>query len=199
MFTGIVEELGKVAALQKRKNLFVLKVQADKITGGIRLGDSVAVNGVCLTVAGGRQSRIVTFDVMKETIAKTGLKNLKKNDPVNLERALKANSRFDGHFVTGHVDGIGIIKKILTGTNYVEIQIEAPLKLIKYFIPKGSVCIDGVSLTVGEVQKNRFSVYLIPFTLGYTTLGHSQKGDKVNIEADILAKYILSGKQKKLK
>ena len=128
---------------------------------------------------------------MLETLRKTTLSQLRPGMPVNLERALKAGGRFDGHFVMGHVDDRGIIKKRIALPNYVEFQISVAPKLYRYLVPKGSVCVDGVSLTVGEVKKNYFSVYLIPHTLKVTTLGTKKEKDAVNIEADILARYIL--------
>ena len=117
---------------------------------------------------------------------------LKPKNRVNLERAMKANGRIDGHFVSGHVDDMGRIKARITGENYTELQISTKKSIMKYIVPKGSVCLDGVSLTIGEVRKSYFSVYLIPFTLEVTTLGEMKKGDKINIETDILAKYILN-------
>ena len=134
---------------------------------------------------------IEKFDIMLETLLKTNLGALKPGSRVNLERALKANGRIDGHFVSGHVDDMGRIKDVITGENYTELQISAKKEIMKYIAPKGSVCLDGVSLTIGEVRKNFFSVYLIPFTLEVTTLGIVKKGDKTNIETDILAKYML--------
>ena len=161
------------------------------IQNDLALGDSIAVNGVCLTVTNVRED-ILTFDIMRETLIKTNLGTLQPKSRVNLERALKANGRIDGHFVSGHVDDLGRIIARITGENYTELRIGIKKSLMKYIAPKGSVCLDGVSLTIGEVKKTYFSVYLIPFTLEVTTLGAMKKGDKVNIETDILAKYILN-------
>lgn len=191
MFTGIVEEQGIVTGLHKDKNLCVLKLAARKIVNGLRPGDSVAVNGVCLTVTT-VSGKTLSFDLMKETMAATTLKSLNKGEKVNLERALKAGGRFGGHFVTGHIDGTARIRQIIRRPNYVEWRLKAPAKLLKYIVPKGSVALEGVSLTVGAVRKDSFSIYLIPFTLKATTLGSKKKGEGVNLEPDILAKYILN-------
>ena len=193
MFTGIVEEMGIVEGIVSKKNLSVLRVRAKKILKDAKEGTSIAVNGVCLTVTrikGG----VLTFDIMRETLLKTNLGKLKSKNRVNLERALKANGRIDGHFVSGHVDDMGIVTDRITGENYTELRIRIRKDLRKYIAPKGSVCLDGVSLTVGEVKKTYFSVYLIPFTLQVTTLGGLRKGDHVNVETDVLAKYILNKK-----
>jgi riboflavin synthase len=191
MFTGIIEEMGVVEGITLKKNLSVLKVRAKKVLKGAKQGTSIAVNGVCLTVTGIKKD-VLEFDIMLETLLKTNLGVLKTKACVNLERALKANGRIDGHFVSGHVDDMGRIKARITGENYTELQISTKRDLMKYIAPKGSVCLDGVSLTIGEVRKTYFSIYLIPFTLEVTTLGGVKKGDRINIETDILAKYILN-------
>ena len=190
MFTGIVEEKGNVKELHRSANLLTLSVYAKKVFPGTKIGDSIAVDGVCLTVIR-TNGRALTFELMKETLQKTTLGSAKANTQVNLERALKTNSRLGGHFVQGHIDGIGIIKNKKTLPNYLRYEITVPKNLARYIVPKGSIAIDGVSLTVGEVRTSTFSVYLIPHTLGVTTLGSKKAGDKVNIETDILAKYIL--------
>ena len=191
MFTGIIEEMGIVEGISSKKNLSVLKVRVQKVLKGAKKGTSIAVNGVCLTVTDIKKD-ILEFDIMRETLLKTNLGTLRPKDCVNLERALKANGRIDGHFVSGHVDDMGLIKAKITGENYTELQISTKRNLMKYIAPKGSVCLDGVSLTIGEVRKTYFSIYLIPFTLEVTTLGNMKKGDRINIETDILAKYILN-------
>ena len=191
MFTGIVEEQGIVKQLILKKNLCVLKVQAKKVVKGIKAGDSIAVNGVCLT-ATSMQRGTITFDIMQETILRTTLHNVRQGSRVNLERALKKNDRLSGHFVTGHVDVAATVAARMEKPNYVELRVIVPNALKRYFVPKGSVNVDGVSLTVGEVGKNYFSTYLIPFTRKATTLGKIRVGDKVNIETDILAKYVLN-------
>ncbi len=191
MFNGIVEEIGIVDALERRKNLSVLKVRARKVLQGTKLGDSIAVEGVCLTVTD-KKKNILAFDMMRETVNKTSLGRLHRGDQVNLERALKAGARVSGHFVTGHIDDVGRIEQKITEANYEELSIRLPKGLGKYIVPKGSVALDGVSLTVGKVGKGRFSVYLIPFTKRVTTLGAKKKGDPINIETDILAKYLFN-------
>ena len=190
MFTGIIEERGVVVDIKHKQNLCILRVKVKKIQRGLKIGESVAVNGVCLTVTKIHQ-RILIFDIMRETILRTTLKDLRPRSGVNLERALKADSRFGGHFVTGHVDGVGVISGRLSRPNYVELIVQAPKDLLRYVVPKGSICLDGVSLTVGKVTKKIFSVYLIPYTFKVTTLGTKKLKNKVNIETDILARYVL--------
>ena len=191
MFSGIIEEIGKVQQLSVKKDCAVLKVRAKKIVKGVKLGASFAVNGACLTVTKIRKSDL-TFDIMRETLRVTNLGLLKVHAPVNLERSLKANGSIDGHFVTGHVDAVSLVENKITRANYTELVIRIPKDLRRFIVAKGSVCLDGVSLTVGAVRKVSFSVYLIPFTKRFTTLGLRQKGDQVNLEADILAKYVLN-------
>ena len=190
MFTGIIGALGIVKAIRHQKNLIALDVNAGILAKDIKLGDSVAVNGVCLT-ASSKKGKVISFDMMKETIAKTSLRDVTAGSGVNLELALKASSRFGGHFVTGHVDETGIIKAIERKPNWVVMTITASKAIRKYLVPKGSVTLDGISLTVGKVGKTDFSVYLIPYTLKATNLSAKKPGDPVNIETDILAKYIV--------
>jgi len=190
MFTGIVEEIGIVKEVKRKKNLSTLTITAKKIWRGIKQGDSIAVDGVCLTVTR-KRGRLLTFDVMKETLRASLLGDLKAKDCVNLERSLRLNGRLDGHFVTGHVDGVGTVREKLTRKNYVEIKVGLTKALLKYIVPKGSVSVNGVSLTVGEVKTRQFSFYMIPYTKQMTTLRSTKMGDKVNIETDLLAKYIL--------
>jgi len=191
MFSGIIEEIGVIEHINSKKNLSVFKVRAQKIFKGVKPGASIAVNGTCLTVTGAK-SNILTFDIMRESLLATTLGSLKIKTKVNLERALKAGGRIDGHFVTGHVDTVGVITNKVTQTNYAELRIGLTKDVKRTIVPKGSICLDGVSLTVGEVKKSYFSVYLIPFTEQSTTLGSKKKGDKVNIETDVLAKYVLN-------
>ncbi|MFA5059905.1 MAG: riboflavin synthase [Candidatus Omnitrophota bacterium] len=193
MFTGIVKGLGAVKEIISKKNLIVLKVDTGKLFKKISIGDSIAIDGVCLT-ATSRKSNIVSFDVMKETISCTTLKYLKSGSKVNLEEALRANSPLGGHFVSGHVDCVGKILEKITQENYVEFQIAISKDQMRYIVPKGSVSVDGISLTVGKVWKNYFSIYIIPHTLKITTLGFKVSGDEVNIETDLLAKYFLKQK-----
>lgn len=190
MFTGIVEEKGIIRAIEHKKNLIVLSIAAKNALKGVKIGDSIAVDGVCLTVTQ-RRGHTVGFDLMKETIDKTTLRYLKPGSEVNLEGSLRANGRIGGHFVFGHVDCVGEIVRKITKKNYCQYDVAVDKKLSCYLVFKGSVSIDGISLTVGEVRGNIFSVYIIPHTLKVTTLGAKKESDKVNIETDILAKYIL--------
>lgn len=189
MFTGIVEELGEILALQHAKESIVLVIKGNKVLEDLKEGDSIAVNGVCLTVVG-ISSTAFHADVMPETLRKTNLYELKKGDKVNLERALPVGGRLGGHFVSGHIDGTGIIISEKREGNAQIKLISAPEQVIRYVVAKGSIAVDGVSLTVVNVQKNSFSVSLIPHTAKFTTLGYKKPGDKVNLEADLLGKYI---------
>jgi riboflavin synthase len=194
MFCGIVETTSVVKSLFKKQNLFVLAVAKPKMFNDVRIGDSIAVDGVCLTVTSLKEGRY-TFDLMKETLNATSLKHLAPGKAVNLERAMRAEARVGGHFVTGHVDAVGKITDIRTLPNYVEYRISIPKSLMRHIVPKGSVAIDGISLTVGEVKKGWFAVYFIPHTLEVTTIGAKKTGDEVNVETDLLAKYILKSKE----
>jgi len=188
MFTGIVEEIGTVERIVSGR-LMHLVVRADKVLSETKLGDSINVNGVCLTVVN-IDKKHVGFDVMKETQEKSNFKTLKSGGGVNLERAMSANSRFGGHIVSGHVDGVGILRKKIKGADESELQIEAEKDLIAFLVDKGSIAIDGVSLTIVEVKKNYFTVALIPHTLKSTTLGFKEEANKVNLEIDMLSKYV---------
>jgi riboflavin synthase len=192
MFSGIVEEKGRIEKARHRANLSTIYVRGDVTAKGTKTGDSICTSGVCLTVTG-IKNKVMTFDIMKETLDKTTLGILEEGAYVNLERSLRADSRICGHFVSGHVDNMEKIVDVITKPNYVELRISIGADLAKYIVPKGSVCLDGVSLTVGDVRKKDFSVYLIPFTLKVTTLGLNKPGDRINIETDILAKYVLAG------
>jgi len=193
MFTGIVEAVAKVKALQKRENLYTLAVEKPKSFNDIKIGDSISNDGVCLTVTANKAGCFY-FDLMKETLDATTLKHLAPGKKVNLERAMKADARMGGHFVTGHVDAVARIMKVVTLPNYVEYRIAVPKVIRKFIAAKGSVAIDGISLTVGSVTKDWFAVYFIPHTLDVTTIGSKKAGDEVNIEADLLARYILNAK-----
>jgi riboflavin synthase len=190
MFTGIVEEIGTVEGIQRKENLYSLSLRAAKIAKGIRLGESISIDGVCLTVTQSKNS-LLSFDMVKETLEKTTLGQIDRGAKLNLERALKAGGRFGGHIVTGHVDGLAKIKAIIRLKNYVEFQLSIPAGLKKFIVPKGSICLNGISLTIGKVSKDQFSVYMIPFTMKETTMSVKKVGDELNIEADILARYIL--------
>ena len=189
MFTGIIEELGTVVKIANYKGLRCLTICAEKISAGLKIGDSVAVNGVCLTT-NRIDNKNLSFEVMPVTLKSTNLKDLHLREKVNLERALKFEDRVSGHFVTGHVDGLGVIrsKKIISQNTVLEISVDKDL--IKYISGKGSVAVDGISLTVGQVKGNVFSVYLIPHTLNNTTLGFKGHSAKVNIEVDMMAKQL---------
>jgi len=189
MFTGIIEELGVISKLELRPDSAQLTVRGAKVLEGTRVGDSIAVNGVCLTVIrlAGQE---FTVDIMAETLAKTILAELKPGDRVNLERALQLQTRLGGHLVTGHVDGVGTIRRVTPyGIAHVY-EIETPDPLLPYILPKGSVAIDGISLTVVEVKPHSFTVSLIPHTFAETTLGFKRTGHKVNLETDLLGKYV---------
>ncbi|HIE13633.1 MAG TPA: riboflavin synthase [Desulfotomaculum sp.] len=189
MFTGIIEELGLVKGLGRQAVSVRLHVAADKVVESLRVGDSVAVNGVCLTVTG-LMDKGFTADVMAETLNRTNLKELKIGDRVNLERALRFGDRLGGHLVAGHIDGVGrILRKIREGIASV-FTIQAPPEVSRYLIRKGSVAVDGISLTVVEAGGNEFTVSIIPHTASVTTLGFKQPGDTVNLEADMIGKYV---------
>lgn len=193
MFTGIVEGIGKIINIkQNTKNRSAIKMTVDlgKNSKGLKLGQSVALNGVCLTVTGIDKSKC-DFEMIEETTKKTDLGNLKVGGIVNIERSLKVGERLEGHFVLGHVDGVGIIKKIEKKPKEVQIWFEIPKSLAKFVVQKGSIAIDGISLTVVDVKKNLASVCLIPHTVNVTNFSTKKIGDKVNIETDILGKYLL--------
>lgn len=190
MFTGIVEEIGRLRRVGKQGQAMVLTVGASKVLEDVKLGDSISVNGVCLTVIefdGGS----FTVDVMPETYRKTTLRQLTSGSPVNLERAMQANGRFGGHIVQGHVDMPGTIVSRQPEENAVVFRIETDGgQPLKYVIPHGSIAVDGISLTVASVDERSFAVSIIPHTLAQTVLQHKQPGDAVNIEFDLLGKYI---------
>ncbi len=189
MFTGIVESMGRVQGIKRRALSFQIDIQAESILYNVNLGDSIAVNGVCLTVTNNDLQHF-SADVMPETMNKTTLKNLKSGDYVNLERALRVGDRLGGHIVQGHVDGIGVIKaKDKYDIAYVY-TIQAPAEVLNYTVPKGSIAVDGVSLTVINVLADTFTVSLIPHSADKTILGSKQAGDYVNLESDILGRYI---------
>ena len=189
MFTGIIEETGRVAAVRKSQKAAQLDIRAEKILSDVRDGDSIAVNGVCLTVTSHTQA-VFTADVMPETISRSTLSRLKAGMPVNLERAMPANGRFGGHLVTGHIDGTGIIRQIRREENAVWYHIRASEPLLRGIVEKGSVAVDGISLTVAAVDKREFLVSVIPHTSGHTSLPAKREGDAVNIENDCIGKYV---------
>jgi riboflavin synthase len=189
MFTGLVEERGIVIERLTGERSGELTVSAPTVPIGARPGDSVAVNGCCLTVTAQEGDRL-TFDVIPETWTRTNLGGLRPGDEVNLERPLAVGGRLGGHFVQGHIDGVGTILAITPEENAVILEIGAPPELRRYFVEKGSVAVDGVSLTVAEVRPESFTVWTIPHTREITTLGCRNVGDRVNLECDLLGKYI---------
>ncbi len=189
LFTGIVESMGRVRGIKRGAQSFQLDIQAKTILDDVKLGDSIAVNGVCLTVTS-YDAQHFTADVMPETMDKTTLKHLKTGDYVNLERALRVGDRLGGHIVQGHVDAVGIIKTREKRDIAYVYTIKAPASVLHYTVPQGSITVDGVSLTVIDVLPDSFTVSLIPHSADQTILGRKQAGDYVNLESDILGRYI---------
>nr|WP_297441431.1 riboflavin synthase [Nitrosopumilus sp.] len=193
MFTGIVEGIGKVEKISKNtknRSAIQMTVNLGKHRKGLKIGQSVALNGVCLTATKLSKNSCV-FEMIEETTKKTDLGNLKVGGVVNIERSLKAGDRLEGHFVLGHVDGVATIKKILKKPKEVQVWFEVPKKLSKFVVKKGSIAVDGISLTVVDIKNSLASVSLIPHTIDVTNFHTKKVGDKVNIETDILGKYIL--------
>lgn len=189
MFTGIVENVAKIVSIEGTETL--KHITLAYTWDDVKHGDSIAINGVCLTCANIQPQRF-RFDVIKETLDKTNLGDLSVGDEVNVERSLRAGDRIDGHFVQGHVDCTGKLVERQADEKEWRLTIEAPDDLVKYIVPKGSISIDGVSLTIAAVKKNRFDVALIPTTLQLTTLGRKKIGWRFNLEADILSKTIVN-------
>ena len=189
MFTGIVEEIGTIKKVEKGAKSSKLTIEGSKIFDDLKLGDSVAVNGVCLTVTAYTKNTF-TADVMNETFSRSNLGDLRNGSPVDLERAMAADGRFGGHIVSGHIDGTGRITKTERDDIAVWYTVAADRKIMKYIIEKGSVTIDGISLTVAKVTETDFSVSIIPHTAKETVLGFKKPGDTVNLENDVVGKYI---------
>ena len=189
MFTGIVEELGTVESITDQGDAVRLTVRGPLVTTDAKLGDSVAVNGCCLTVAE-RDGETFTADVMRETLAKTSLGAFEVGSRVNLERAVTPATRLGGHIVQGHVDGTGTLRSRTPSEHWEVVEISLPAELGRYLVPKGSITVDGISLTVVEAAAAHFTVSLIPETLARTTLGLKEPGDPVNLEVDVIAKYV---------
>ena len=190
MFTGIIEALGTVSAIERADEHARLTVSAaDGLFGDARIGDSIAVNGTCLTIVE-KSGSSVSFDAMYETMRKTALGHLAAGDPVNLERAMAAGGRFDGHIVQGHVDATGSIASIRQVDNSYMIYIDVPRDMMRYIVRKGSIAVDGISLTVVDAEDRTFSVGIIPHTWTATNLSSKRAGDPVNIETDIIGKYV---------
>ncbi|KAA0965009.1 riboflavin synthase [Sporosarcina sp. ANT_H38] len=189
MFTGIIEEIGTVSAVRSATNSLQLAIRCTKVLSDVEKGDSLAVNGVCLTVSDFSSNQF-TADVMPETVKATTLQTLRTGSSVNLERAMAANGRFGGHIVSGHVDGTGEIVSVRQKENAVYMEISIATELLKYLVPKGSVTVDGTSLTVFGVTGSGFIISLIPVTQDDSIIGRKRAGDRVNVECDMLAKYI---------
>jgi riboflavin synthase len=189
MFTGLIEEVGSVTAIGASKNGNQLKIAAPRIAKKIRRGDSLAVNGCCLTLNSRRGDELI-FDLLEETVARTNLKNLQRKQPVNLERAVAASERLGGHFVQGHIDCVSpVITYQKSGTDF-RLEIELPKAFAPYVAYKGSIAVNGISLTVAEIFPKSFVVWIIPYTKTHTNLDRAHPGDLVNLEFDILAKYV---------
>jgi riboflavin synthase len=189
MFTGLIEEVGSVIAVGASKNGNQLKIAAQRVTKPIRRGDSLAVNGCCLTVSSHRGEELV-FDLLDETIARTNLKKLRQKQSVNLERAVAGMERFGGHFVQGHIDCVSPVIAYQKSSGDFRLEIELPKAFAHYVACKGSIAVNGVSLTVAEVLSKSFVVWIIPHTKAHTNLDQVQAGDPMNLEFDILAKYV---------
>ena len=191
MFTGLIAELGRITAVEKGESSAVFTIAAPSLISQITLGDSVAVNGVCLT-ATSISGDAFTADVMVQTLAVTSLSQLSVGSPVNLELAALLNTRMGGHMVQGHVDGVATVVGLTPGEKWVQFEITVPEKLAKYIVNQGSISLDGVSLTVGEINdsNNVVTVWLIPETLERTNLSTKKSGDLINVEVDVLAKYV---------
>jgi riboflavin synthase len=189
MFSGIVEEMGAITVLGKTLAGTQLTILASIVMGDLKIGDSVSVNGTCLTVIS-RSDRDFSVEVSPETLSVTTLGLLNPGTPVNLERAMKLNERIGGHLVAGHVDGIGVIRSRHQDANAIILAIEAPQHILRYCVVKGSITVDGISLTINDVNEKGFSVAIIPHTAKVTTLGLKQVNDPVNLESDLIGKYV---------
>lgn len=189
MFTGIIEEIGEVSRLQKREKSFKISIRASLILEDMKLGDSISTNGLCLTVSEFNQKEF-TADIMPESLNRSNLGTLNVGAKVNLERAMPLNGRFGGHIVSGHIDGVGQILEVKKEENAIWFEIKTSLNLMRYTVEKGSITIDGISLTVAQVKSKSFSVSIIPHTLKKTIMADKKVGDTVNLENDILGKYI---------
>ncbi|TCT15714.1 riboflavin synthase alpha chain [Natranaerovirga pectinivora] len=189
IFTGLIEEIGLVVSVNKGAKSAALTIKASKVLEGVKIGDSISTNGVCLTVTSFTSSSF-TVDVMPETIRRSNLVDLKNGSRVNLERAMKLGDRFGGHIVSGHIDGVGTISEFQEEDNATWVTIESSRSVLKYIIEKGSIAIDGTSLTVAGVSDTSFKVSIIPLTKEETTLLSKKVGEKVNLECDMVGKYI---------
>ena len=198
MFTGIIEQTGTVKRLKRASGKGFLAISLERYAPDIKTGESIAINGVCLTLSN-YQDKILSFDIMAETLAKTNLGYLNPGEIVNIERSLKVSDRLGGHIVNGHIDGRGRVKKIKKEKEFI-LSISASSDIMAYLIPKGSITIDGISLTIVDLEKDWFSVHIIPYTLKTTNLRLRKEGDVLNLEADIIGKFVhryLGGKKQK--
>ncbi len=189
MFTGIINEVGTLQSIRRGANSAVLTIGATTVLEDVNLGDSIPVNGVCLTVTSFTSTQF-TADVMHETLNRSALGALRPGSPVNLERAMRADGRFDGHIVAGHIDGTGVIASIQRDDNAIRYTIRTTSAILRYIIEKGSIAIDGISLTVTDVTRETFSVSVIPHTAACTNLAQRRIGDTVNLENDCIGKYV---------
>lgn len=191
MFTGLIIEMGEIVSVKMPSSSAVLSLKAGEVASNAKLGDSISVNGVCLTVTELQtQNSELFFDLSDETLRSTNLGRLKRGDRVNLEASLSPDSKIGGHFVTGHVDAVGTMRSKVTIGNMLKVEIGAPAKVMNFIVEKGSVAVDGISLTVVDVLNDGFTIVIIPHTAKLTTIGFKGTGDTVNIESDILGKYV---------
>lgn len=189
MFTGLIEEIGKVRSITRTGQNERLTITAAKVLAGANLGDSIAVNGICLTVVE-LGANAISADVMPETLRRSSLDRLRANSPVNLERALRLGDRLGGHLVSGHIDGTGILLSRQMEENAIILRIKPPIDLLRYIVKKGSITLDGVSLTVMAVDEQSFAVSIIPHSAEVTIIGNYKTGDRINIECDLIGKYV---------
>ena len=189
MFTGLVEEVGVIDSIEKNRKSVIFSVRGKKTVRGVRIDESIAINGVCLTVIRWSRRKF-QVQAVEETLRKTNLGNLQEEDPVNLERALLPGERLGGHFVLGHIDGVGVVTKIQTMASSWMFWFKIPQRYARYLIPVGSIAVNGVSLTVARLQGREFAVSIIPHTMDVTTFRYMKVGDKANIEFDVLGKYV---------
>lgn len=189
MFTGLIIEMGGILSVERRSGGAILSLKSTEVSSAAKQGDSISVNGVCLTVVG-KNNNVLFFDMSEETLRSTNLGSLKAGDIINLEPSLSADSKIGGHFVTGHVDATGKMRSKVNIGDMLKVEIEAPPDIMNFLVRKGSVAVDGISLTVVDIFENSFTVVIIPHTAKLTTMGFKRPGDAVNIEVDILGKYV---------
>jgi len=189
LFTGLILEMGEILSVERRSGGAVLSLKSEEVSSAAKQGDSISVNGACLTVVG-KKDGILSFDLSEETLRSTNLGCLKRGDVINLEPSLSPHSKIGGHFVTGHVDAAGKIRSKLNTGDMIKVEIEVPADITDFLVEKGSVAVDGISLTVVDILRDGFTVVIIPHTAKLTTMGFKHLGDTVNIEVDILGKYV---------